>query len=76
MNTTTVSVSTWAQVGDSCTITYRVIDGDELEMQFGHYTECFEVSLSRRGLERLVAAATEGLRELKVKAAEEEAIPG
>jgi hypothetical protein len=72
MNTTTVSVSAWAQVGDSCQINYRVVDGDEVEMQFGHYTECFEVSLTMRGLERLAAAATNGLRELQAKAAEGE----
>ncbi|MFC5290633.1 hypothetical protein ACFPM7_26565 [Actinokineospora guangxiensis] len=40
-------------------------------MQFGHYTECFEVSFSGKALERLADAAANALRELRAKAAEE-----
>jgi len=60
-----IIVNAWAQISDDCAVSY-VISGDDVEFSLGG-RDGFQLIVSERGLETLVAACTEALTTLQAR---------
>nr|WP_157528539.1 hypothetical protein [Kibdelosporangium sp. MJ126-NF4] len=59
-----VLVSAWVKIESGCAIEYRMGGANEVEFTLGGCANGFEFVATEDGLERLVAAGSQALREL------------
>ncbi|MBP2324621.1 hypothetical protein JOF56_005006 [Kibdelosporangium banguiense] len=64
MSSNGIQVGAWVKIEGECEIEYRVT-GDEVEFSFGGRMNGFDILATERGLDRLLTAGNEALREMR-----------